>query len=87
MKSMQFRRDLQAYSSGSRQANRAPNASTQALANELSSTGGGTGKLPNPCAILSTGVLFAGGSEVAIMHGAEQYRLRLTRQNRLILTK
>jgi hemin uptake protein HemP len=37
--------------------------------------------------LLTTGVLFAGGSEVIIAHGAEHYRLRLTRQNRLILTK
>jgi hemin uptake protein HemP len=36
---------------------------------------------------LDTGVLFAGGSEVVITHGAEVYRLRLTRQNKLILTK
>lgn len=36
---------------------------------------------------LDTGVLFAGTSEVVITHGAEIYRLRLTRQNRLILTK
>jgi hemin uptake protein HemP len=34
-----------------------------------------------------TGTLFAGNSEVIIAHGAEVYRLRLTRQNRLILTK
>lgn len=31
--------------------------------------------------------LFAGSSEVVITHGAETYRLRLTRQNKLILTK
>lgn len=37
--------------------------------------------------ILSSGVLFAGSSEVVIAHGTEIYRLRLTRQNRLILTK
>jgi hemin uptake protein HemP len=36
---------------------------------------------------LDTEVLFAGGSEVVIAHGAEVYRLRLTRQNKLILTK
>lgn len=36
---------------------------------------------------LDTGVLFAGGSEVVITHGPEIYRLRLTRQNKLILTK
>jgi len=31
--------------------------------------------------------LFAGKTEVVIAHGGETYRLRLTRQNRLILTK
>ncbi len=31
--------------------------------------------------------LFAGKTEVVITHGGETYRLRLTRQNRLILTK
>jgi hemin uptake protein HemP len=36
---------------------------------------------------LDTGSLFADGSEVVITHGTEIYRLRLTRQNRLILTK
>jgi hemin uptake protein HemP len=36
---------------------------------------------------LDSGALFAGRSEVVIRHGAEVYRLRLTRQNKLILTK
>lgn len=36
---------------------------------------------------LDTGVLFAGSSEVVITHGEDVYRLRLTRQNKLILTK
>lgn len=36
---------------------------------------------------LNSGVLFAGSSEVVINHGAEIYHLRLTRQNKLILTK
>lgn len=40
-----------------------------------------------PAQLLDTGVLFAGSSEVVITHGAEIYRLRLTRQNKLILTK
>lgn len=37
--------------------------------------------------LLDSGALFAGGAEVIIAHGAEHYRLRLTRQNKLILTK
>jgi len=36
---------------------------------------------------LDATILFAGGSEIAIMHGMDTYRLRLTRQNKLILTK
>lgn len=34
-----------------------------------------------------SGTLFAGGSEVVITHGSETYRLRETRQGKLILTK
>lgn len=36
---------------------------------------------------LDSRTLFAGGSELVIAHGVDQYRLRLTRQNKLILTK
>lgn len=31
--------------------------------------------------------LFNGSHEIIILHGKEQYRLRRTRQNKLILTK
>lgn len=31
--------------------------------------------------------LFAGTREITIVHGGERYRLRLTAQNKLILTK
>jgi hemin uptake protein HemP len=36
---------------------------------------------------LDSNALFAGRSEVVILHGVETYRLRLTRQNKLILPK
>ena len=36
---------------------------------------------------LDSRALFTGSSEVVITHGFETYRLRLTRQNKLILTK
>lgn len=36
---------------------------------------------------ISTAQLFRGGNEVLIEHRGERYRLRLTRQDRLILTK
>lgn len=44
---------------------------------------------PLACTVPSifSGVLFAGGNEVAITHGCETYRLRQTRQGKLILTK
>lgn len=37
--------------------------------------------------ILHSNNLFALGREIRIMHAGEEYRLRLTRNNRLILTK
>jgi hemin uptake protein HemP len=36
---------------------------------------------------LDAAALFAAGREVRIAHAGEIYRLRLTRQNKLILTK
>lgn len=47
----------------------------------LASSGG-----PNPRWLDSAAVL-RGGIEVFIRHGSDTYRLRVTRQNRLILTK
>lgn len=41
---------------------------------------------PDPPA-LDTRSLFARGNEVLIVHEGETYHLRLTRQNKLILTK
>jgi len=37
--------------------------------------------------LIASAELFAGRSEIVIAHGQETYRLRLTRQNKLILTK
>jgi len=31
--------------------------------------------------------LFKGGKEIVILHGEEEYRLRLTKNDRLLLTK
>jgi hemin uptake protein HemP len=36
---------------------------------------------------VSADALFAGGKEVTIVHGAEEYMLRITKQGKLILTK
>lgn len=50
---------------------------------ESAAAGGGE---PNPRCLDSAAVL-RGGVEVLIRHGSDTYRLRVTRQNRLILTK
>jgi hemin uptake protein HemP len=47
---------------------------------------------PSPTAppgppVLDSSELFGGQTEVLILHRGEQYRLRLTRQDKLILTK
>lgn len=42
---------------------------------------------PAPQRPLESGALFAGRDEVLIAHGNETYRLRRTRQGKLILTK
>lgn len=47
----------------------------------VSGDGGGIPRCLDSAAVLG------GGIEVLIRHGSETYRLRLTRQNRLILTK
>jgi hemin uptake protein HemP len=41
----------------------------------------------SPQAVLSSQALFAGQREVLILHHGEAYRLRITRQDKLILTK
>ena len=45
--------------------------------------------LPAPAAlqVLDSAALFGGRDEVLIVHGGETYRLRRTRQGKLILTK
>lgn len=42
---------------------------------------------PAPPIVISSGELFAGRQEVLIRHGEETYRLRLTRNGKLILQK
>lgn len=41
----------------------------------------------SPTPALDSTALFGKGGEVLIAHGSETYRLRLTRQGKLILTK
>ena len=40
-----------------------------------------------PVPLISSEALFAGHREIIIQHGREQYRLRLTSTNKLILNK
>lgn len=42
---------------------------------------------PSPLRTISSEALLGGGTEVLIIHDMDAYRLRVTRQNRLILTK
>lgn len=42
---------------------------------------------PSPRRVITTDELFAGGREVWIQHGDQQYRLRITAAGKLILTK
>ncbi len=43
--------------------------------------------VPFPIKLFSSEDLFGNGNEVLIQHRGEQYHLRLTRNNKLILTK
>jgi hemin uptake protein HemP len=54
---------------------------TQAGNGELS------GHVPNGTPTLTTEELFAGRDEIVLIHNGSAYRLRITRQNKLILTK
>lgn len=50
-----------------------------------------TGQVVNPprtsTPVLQASSLFKGGHEIVIRHEGQDYRLRVTRQNKLILTK
>lgn len=37
--------------------------------------------------VIDSAALFGGASEVRVRHGGDEYRLRITRQGKLILTK
>ena len=50
----------------------------------------GAGTVPaasTPVPVYESGQIFVTGKEVIIRHAGELYRLRVTRQNKLILTK
>jgi hemin uptake protein HemP len=46
-----------------------------------------SGKRTLPSGAIPTDFLFQGGQEVLIRHNGEDYRLRITRNGKLILTK
>ena len=50
------------------------------------STGTRPGAASTPVT-LDSSTLFAGGDEVRLVHRGQEYRLRITRQGKLILTK
>jgi hemin uptake protein HemP len=43
--------------------------------------------VPQAAKVIDSDALFRGSNEVRVRHGAEEYRLRITRQGKLILTK
>ncbi len=47
---------------------------------------GSTAEAP-PCHCYTSAELFRGSREILIVHGDHTYRLRITRQDKLILTK
>jgi hemin uptake protein HemP len=46
-----------------------------------------TGDSPAPLPRLDTGAVFGAGREVILVHRGQEYRLRITRAGKLILTK
>jgi hemin uptake protein HemP len=46
-----------------------------------------TGAPPTPPRVLDVAQLLAGRDEVRLLHRGQEYRLRITRQGKLILTK
>jgi hemin uptake protein HemP len=55
----------------------------------LMSSGQQTGHHPQPTAVkrYTSKTLFSGAREIVIEHAGDEYRLRLTNQGKLILTK
>ena len=51
------------------------------------STGSGSRRIPLRDNRIDSSDLFVGTREISIVHGDETYRLRLTAQNKLIMTK
>ena len=45
------------------------------------------GLAPLPVPVIDAERLFAGGNEVRLVHRGQEYRLSITRQGKLILTK
>ncbi|MEQ1661102.1 MAG: hemin uptake protein HemP [Thiobacillus sp.] len=41
----------------------------------------------DPTGVIPAGELFRGAQEILIVHNSEQYRLRITKNGKLILTK
>lgn len=55
--------------------------------NDPSPRGDAASALPQGTRIVTTAELFAGAEEIVVLHKGTPYRLRITRQDKLILTK
>ena len=66
------------------------NTANQGMENPLAGTTGNIQELNKPGSLVQTitsEVLFAGKRELLIQHAGDSYRLRITNQGKLILTK
>jgi len=63
------------------------NSKQDELPNGISATGGSERSIPVREHQIDSREVFVGTREIAIRHGEDTYRLRLTSQNKLILTK
>jgi len=59
------------------------NTSSRLFASDADAQPARQGAVP----VVPSSALFQGGQEIVIRHGGHDYRLRVTRQNKLILTK
>ena len=55
--------------------------------NDPSPRGDAASALPQGTRIVTTAELFGGSDEIVVLHNGVPYRLRITRQDKLILTK
>ena len=59
----------------------------QNLSSESPGSPESSAKPPHPASVIATDALFRGQHEIFISHNGEHYRLRITKNGKLILTK